>query len=29
MVRKKVQDHATESWDDIEKKREEIIKNMT
>jgi hypothetical protein len=29
MVAEKVQDHATESWDDVEKKREEIIKKLT
>ena len=28
LVAEKVQDHTTESWDDVEKKREEIIKNM-
>jgi hypothetical protein len=29
LVAEKVQDHATEAWDDAEKKREEIIKKLT
>jgi hypothetical protein len=29
MVVEKVQDHRAESWDDMEKKREEIIKRLS
>jgi hypothetical protein len=29
LVIEKVQDHAAESWDDIEKQREEIMKKLT
>jgi ParB-like chromosome segregation protein Spo0J len=29
LVVEKVQDHTAESWDDVEKQREEIIKKLT